>query len=111
MQHRIYRIVSFKIVGDYMLDIQFDDGARQSIDFYPILNGEMFGPLRDLSIFNRVKIDPEIHTLVWPNGADFDPETLHDWPKYEKELVARARQWDSGSMTKREWQKKKVSES
>ena len=32
------------------------------------------------SLFGQVWIDPEVHTLVWPNGADFDPATLHDWP-------------------------------
>lgn len=26
------------------------------------------------------QIDPEVHTLVWPNGADCDPAILHDWP-------------------------------
>jgi hypothetical protein len=30
-------------------------------------------------LFNQVRIDPEVHTLVWPNGADFDPAMLHDW--------------------------------
>jgi hypothetical protein len=32
---------------------------------------------------------------VWPNGADFDPATLHDWPVVVDELTARARTWDS----------------
>jgi hypothetical protein len=31
--------------------------------------------------------------MVWPNGADFDPATLHDWPKYAAALAARARSW------------------
>jgi len=30
---------------------------------------------------------------VWPNGADFDPATLHDWPKYADEIQRMARQW------------------
>jgi hypothetical protein len=34
-----------------------------------------------------VQIDPEAHSLAWPNGADFDPATLHDWPKYVEELI------------------------
>jgi len=49
--------------------------------------------LNDLKLFNQVKIDPEVHTLVWPNGADFDPETLHNWPKYEQELIFRSKKW------------------
>jgi len=93
MSHEIYRVISFEIVGPYTLRIGFDDSTTQTINFEAILNGELYGPLKDLSVFNQVKIDPEVETLVWPNGADFDPETLHNWPDYESILVERAKQW------------------
>jgi len=81
MEHPIYRVQDFEISGPCQLRIIFDDGKDQLIDFKPILSGEIYGPLLDQHLFNQVEIDPEIHTLVWPNGADFDPATLHDWPE------------------------------
>jgi hypothetical protein len=36
----------------------------------------MFEPLRDPTVFGRVRLDPTLHTLVWPNGADLAPEFL-----------------------------------
>jgi len=93
MPHPIYRVRSFEIVGAYTLRITFDDDAQQIVDFEPVLAGEIYSPLRNRILFNQVKIDPEAHTLVWPNGADFDPETLHDWPQYIEALTARARRW------------------
>ncbi|MDT5123197.1 MAG: hypothetical protein QOC96_2679 [Acidobacteriota bacterium] len=94
MTHPIYRVLSFEIVSPYTLRIQFDDETSQIINFQPVLAGEMFGPLRELSLFNQVRLDPEVHTLVWPNGADFDPATLHDWPAQEEALIARAQKWE-----------------
>jgi hypothetical protein len=49
---------------------------------------------QNFSRIRKVKIDPEVHTLVWPKGADFDPATLHDWPDYSSELARRARKWE-----------------
>ena len=95
MRHPIYRVCSFRIVAPFTLHVTFDDGTEQVIDFRPVLAGELFGPLRDPSVFNQVSLDPEVHTLVWPNGADFDPATLHDWPEYVDALAARARAWES----------------
>jgi hypothetical protein len=92
MNHPIYRVRSFEIVDDYTLRVRFDDATEQTIDFQPVLAGESYGPLSDLGLFNQVRVDPEVHTLVWPNGADFDPATLHDWPENEpafKELARR----------------------
>jgi hypothetical protein len=80
MSHAVYKVRSFAILGPYTLSVGFDDGTTREIDFSPILQGELFGPLRDLSLFEKVTLDDEVHTLVWPNGADFDPSTLHDWP-------------------------------
>jgi hypothetical protein len=93
MRHPIYRVVAFAIVAPYTLHVTFDDTTTQVIDFSPILEGELYGPLREASLFNQVQLDPEVQTLVWPNGADFDPATLHDWPEHLAELKALARQW------------------
>ena len=94
MVHPIHRVCSFQITAPYTLLVRFEDGAEQCIDFLPVLAGKLFGPLRDLSLFNQARLDPEVHTLVWPNGADFDPATLHDWPQHGPALAARARQWE-----------------
>ncbi len=88
-----YRVVSFEIIAPYTLRVRFDDATEQAIDFEPVLAGVLFGPLRDLAVFNQVQIDPEGHTLVWPIGADFDPGMLHDWPQHAEELKARAQEW------------------
>jgi len=94
MKHPICRVRGFSIVGDYRLRVTFDDETEQLIDFQPVLAGELFGPLRDLALFNQVQVDPEVHTLVWPNGADFDPATLHDWPENVQLIASLARKWE-----------------
>jgi hypothetical protein len=94
MSHPIHRVCSFKIEGPYILRVRFEDNSEQVIDFKPVLAGELYRPLRELTLFNQVRIDPEVPTLVWPNGADFDPATLHDWPQHVDKMIARAKQWE-----------------
>ena len=89
--HPLYRVCSAQVVGPYTLHIIFDDRSEQTINFQPVLTGELYGPLRDLAVFNQVQVDLEVHTLVWPNSADFDPATLHDWPQQSAELLERVR--------------------
>ena len=93
MSHGIYRVTAFRILGPYTLEVSFDDALSRTIDFEPVLQGELFGPLRDQALFESVKIDSEAHTLVWPNGADFDPESLHDWPEVVEKLASMAQRW------------------
>jgi hypothetical protein len=94
MAHLICRVRSFEMLGPYTLRVGFDDGTEQVIDFLPILRGELFGPLRDPALFRQVALDPEAHTLVWPNGADFDPATLHDWAVCCSAFAEMARGWN-----------------
>ena len=93
MPHPIFRVTSFRIVAPFTLAVTFDDGLVREIDFQPVLVGSLFGPLAELEMFNQVRLDPEVKTLVWPNGADFDPETLHNWPDYMETLARRVREW------------------
>ncbi len=93
MTHAIHRVRQFDIVGPYTLALEFEDGTRQRIDFQPVLQGEVFGALQDLTQFNAVELDATFGTIQWPNGADFDPETLHDWPKYRDDFIAMAKRW------------------
>ena len=93
MTHPIHRVARFSIVGPYTLTVAFTAGTEQRIDFRPVLHGPLFGPLQDLATFNAVVLDPEVGTLVWPNDADFDPATLHDWPEVCEDLASRACAW------------------
>ena len=93
MSHEVFRILKFEKIDTYVLSITFDDKTTQIIDFSPILAGSLYGPLKDPGLFAQVEIDPERHTLVWPNGADFDPETLHNWPDYLEKLTLMAKRW------------------
>ncbi len=101
MAHEIYRVSSFQKVAPFTLRVQFDDGTSQIIDFRPVLKGELYGPLQEPTLFDQVHIDSEVHTLVWPNGADFDPAMLHNWSESGPALKALAEHWVSakGSLT------------
>ena len=94
MVHKTYKIIDYKVVERYTIWVKFDDESNQVINFAPVLYGAMWGPLRDVALFNQVAIDPIARTLSWPNGADFDPETLYNWPEYVEALATRAQAWE-----------------
>jgi len=99
MSHPIHRVRRVEIVGPYVLRVTFADAVERTIDLEPILAGEIYGPLRDPELFGQVHIDPEVHTIVWPNGADFDPATLHDWPDHAEAFARMAEEWARMSQT------------
>lgn len=92
MSHKLYRITKFEIVGTYTLHLWFDDNTEQVINFEPVLLGPVFGPLRRKEVFEQVRLVAYAGCLEWPNGADFDPETLHDWPEVRDEIIRRRRE-------------------
>ena len=75
----------------YRLRLRFNDGAERTVDLSDMLWGTMGEPLRDPEYFRRVRVDPELRTVVWPNGLDLDPEVLHgDYEPAAPQRPARA---------------------
>ena len=48
------------------------------VDLKDELYGEVFEPLKDMERFRSFKVDPDLETIVWENGADLAPEFLYD---------------------------------
>jgi hypothetical protein len=82
--HKLYEVVSFRIVRPYKLAIQFNDGLSQVADLDGLLEGELYGPLKDPALFRQVRLDPDLGNLVWPNGADLIPRSCMIGPNEEK---------------------------
>jgi len=97
MQHPIHRIIECRVLPPYGLNLKFEDGLEREVDLESILEGEIYGPLRDKFFFSKVVIDPEIQTITWPNGADFDPAVLHDWPTHSDSFAQAAKSWKQRS--------------
>ena len=71
-------IVEVRPLGGYRLYLRFEDGVAGELDFAGRLRFEgVFAPLRDHTVFAQVRIHPELGTVVWPNGADLDPDVLY----------------------------------
>ncbi len=70
--------VSVEVVGDHCLRLRFEDGTEGEVDFTTRSWGGIFQPLADPDYFKRVEVDPELGTIVWPNGADIAPEALYE---------------------------------
>lgn len=74
----ILHILDVQYLRDYVIAVRFNDGAAGEVDLSSELEGEVFAPLQDLSLFRTVKVDPFLQTIVWDNGADLAPEFLYD---------------------------------
>jgi hypothetical protein len=73
----IARITDARYVDKYTIWIKFNDGFEGEVDLKNELWGPIFEPLKDVNQFRNFSVHPELHTIVWENGADFSPEFLH----------------------------------
>jgi len=74
----------------YRVWLAFSDGSSGEVDLADRLHGEVFEPLKNLSLFSQVRFEPEMDTIVWPNGADLAPEYLKDLVIQQSSLPAKA---------------------
>jgi hypothetical protein len=72
------RVTEARHIDGHVVRLRFSDGTEGAIDLGAELHGPIFEPLRDPARFAEVRVDPELATITWPNGADFAPEFLYE---------------------------------
>src|SRR5579859_4415692 len=78
MDADLIEVTDVKVLGHYRLRLTFSDGRVGDVDVSDIRDeGNLFADLRDPDYFARVKVDPEVGTVAWPNGLDLAPERLY----------------------------------
>ncbi len=73
-------VTSVEFIGDFRLRLTFDDGKSGEVDLAKhIAFTGIFAPLKDPNVFRTGRVDPDLGTICWPNGADVDPVVLYSW--------------------------------
>jgi hypothetical protein len=81
-------VTKAKYLKDFEIEIYFNNGLKGIADLSEAISGGVFEPLRDKTLFAEMRLDPELATIVWPNGVDFAPEylffnTFKDAPEWQ----------------------------
>jgi hypothetical protein len=63
------------------LELTFADGLKGVVDLDQVISQftGVFAPLLDQSYFSQVRLNNELGTIVWPNGADICPDVLYSY--------------------------------
>ena len=83
-----------RYLRNFEVEVTFNDDRRGVADLRTALDGKIFEPLRDLDVFSQLRVDPELDTIVWPNGADLAPEFIYFLAfKNDPDLQDRFKAW------------------
>ncbi|MEI2689472.1 MAG: DUF2442 domain-containing protein [Anaerolineae bacterium] len=84
-------VIDVRVMDDYQLHLRFEDGVQGAVDVADLVPFTgVFAPLRSQDYFRRVRVDAELGTIYWPNGADLDPDVLYSLVTGEPILLAEA---------------------
>ncbi len=90
----ILHVTEAEYINDYRVELVFNDGRKGIADLSNSLSGTVFAPLKDKSLFNQLKLDKELETITWPNGADLAPEYLYFLSfRNDPELQDKFKEW------------------
>jgi hypothetical protein len=79
-------ITTAEVVRHGVLRLAFADGLSGEVDVLDRMRGPVFDEARSPEGFDRVDVDSETGTIIWPGGADLAPDTLYErvssgaWP-------------------------------
>jgi Protein of unknown function (DUF2442) len=74
---QLREVVEARLIKDYVVEFIFDDLRRGQVDLRKYLGKGIFCSLLDKHKFKAFRVDAELGTIVWPNGADIAPDTLY----------------------------------
>lgn len=90
----LLHVTEARYIEGYKIEVSFDDGRKGIADLSGALKGPVFEPLKDMSVFSQLRIDDELETVVWPNGADLAPEYIYFQAfRNTPELQEQFKQW------------------
>ena len=87
----ILHVTKARFLSGYKIWLSFNDGSSGEVDLAGKLTGSMFEPLSDKRLFARFRVDKELGTVVWDNGADLAPEFLQQCLKPEPATGKKSR--------------------
>ena len=87
-------VTNARYVEDYKVQVSFNNGREGVADLVSVLKGPVFESLKKKSVFSAFRVDKELETIVWPNGADVAPEYIYFQAfKNDPELQSQFKQW------------------
>ena len=87
-------VTQAKYLKGYEVEVTFNDGRKGVADLSEALAGPVFEPLRDRRVFAQLRVDEELETIAWPNGADLAPEYVYFQAfRSDPELQDQFKQW------------------
>ncbi len=74
------RITAVRVPAHLVVDLTFTEGSHGTVDLTSWIGdgAGVFAALQDPAFFACVSVDREVGTIVWPNGADLDPDMLFE---------------------------------
>ena len=96
MGDEMVRVQEVEVLDGFKVNLSFTNGSKKVIDLEKFLWGPIFEPMKhDRKLFESVRVDDEAGTIVWPNGADIDPDVLYldlkpAWMEAEEEALVNS---------------------
>lgn len=87
-------VTSATYLQGYKVDVSFNNGRRGVADLSDALKGVVLGALKDEDKFSMLRVDNDLETIVWSNGADLAPEYIYFQAfRDDPELQSQFKEW------------------